>query len=71
MSKLSFNDREKIVPRYLDLSVYEKNYNSLIIMSAVSVAAVVVFLGGGINIASVFDLPSFFYHHSDLLVQTE
>mmetsp|Transcript_15345 Transcript_15345/g.17250 ORF Transcript_15345/g.17250 Transcript_15345/m.17250 type:complete len:111 (-) Transcript_15345:426-758(-) len=58
MSKSSFNDGVKIVPRYLNVSVYEKNLNSLIIMSAVSVA-VAVLPGGGIYIASVFDLPSF------------
>ena len=59
MSKSSFNDGVKIVPRYLNLSVYEKNSYPLIIMSAVSVA-VAVLPGGGIYIAPVFDLPSIY-----------
>ena len=41
MSRSSFNDGVKMVPRYLNLSVYEKNSNSLIIMSAVSVAVAI------------------------------
>ena len=41
----SFNDRVKIVPRYLNLSVYEKTLNSFIIISAVLVV-VAVFPGG-------------------------
>ena len=58
MSRSSFNDGMKVVPRYLKLSVYVKYSNSLIIISAVS-AVVAVFPGGGMYIASVFDLLSF------------
>ena len=35
ISRSSFNDGLKVVPRYLYLSVYEKNLYSFIIMSAV------------------------------------
>ena len=41
------------------LQQYEKNPNSFIVISAVSVVVVVVVPGGGKYIASVFDLPSF------------
>ena len=55
----SFSDGVKIVQKYLmNLSQYEKNSDSLISMSAVSIV-VAVFPGGGIYIASVFELPSF------------
>ena len=47
-----------MVPRYLNISVYEKNLNSLIIITAVSVT-VAIFPGGGIYIALVFNFPSF------------
>ena len=48
MSKSSFNDGVEIIPRYLNLSVYKKNSNSLIIMYAIYVA-----------VTSVFDVPLF------------
>ena len=59
ISRSSFNDGVNIVPRYLNSSVYKKNSNSFIVISAVSVVVVVVVPGGGKYIASVFDLPSF------------
>ena len=61
MSRSSFNDGVKIVPRYvMNLSQYEKNSNSLFSMSAVSLLLLLSFLVGGYTLLLLLSyLPSF------------
>ena len=70
MSRSSFNDRVKIVPRYLNLWQYEKNSNSLTkLVCLLCPLLLLSFLVGGYTLLLFSSYHHSSYHSSGLLIQ--